>query len=118
RTIVESPVPTAAVPMPRGAALELETNLALERVELHGGGVPFNGIYTGALRNVANFNSFTGLLVLFTDSVIGVDSGSQLTIGTRAGLPGAGFIAEVGSHGFTKELAGTLVLNTANTYNG
>jgi autotransporter-associated beta strand protein len=103
----------------KGAALDLQSNLTLERVELNGDGIPFNGHNTGALRNVSNNNVFTGTLFLSGNSTIGVDSGSTLTIGVGAGLPGAGVITDgAGTFGFTKELTGTLVLNTPNSYHG
>ncbi len=105
-----------------GAALELQSDLALEFVELNGNGGVFNDHFTGALRNVSNNNTFTGTLFLNTNSTIGVDSGSQLTIGTKVGspsLPGVGTITDgVGVRGFTKELTGKLILNSANTYDG
>ncbi len=102
-----------------GAALEMQSNLLGERVELNGNGIKFNGVDTGALRNVSNFNTFTGVLVLNTNSTIGVDSGSQLTIGTGAGLPFAGTITDgTGAFGVTKQLTGRLVLNFANSFDG
>jgi len=107
-----------------GAALELQADLFGETVILNGDGININGHNTGALRNVSNFNTFTGTLVLNTNSTIGVDSGSQLTIGTTAGDPdglanGVGAIVEVdGPRDLDKELTGTLVLNSANSYTG
>ena len=101
-----------------GAALELQSDLAAETIRLNGDGFPFNGHNTGALRNVSNNNTFTGTLILATNSTIGVDSGSQLTIGTKAGLAGTGTIDDTGIRSLTKELTGTLVLNAANTYDG
>ncbi|GEM_PF-1047857 len=108
-----------------GAALELQADLALETVEVFGNGVNINGHNTGAMRNVSNNNTFTGNLVLMENSTVGVDSGSQLTIGTKSGLVGSGIITEdltgppVGApRQLAKELTGTLVLNNANTYTG
>jgi autotransporter-associated beta strand protein len=102
-----------------GAALEMQSNLLGELVQLHGDGIPFNGANTGALRNVSNFNTFTGTLELDSNSTIGVDSGSVLTIGVTPGLPYIGKIVQAGgTFGFTKELTGTLILNTANSYGG
>jgi autotransporter-associated beta strand protein len=102
-----------------GAALEIQADLALETVELNGDGININGHNTGALRNVSNANTFTGTVVLLTDSTIGVDSGSQLTVGTKATLPGTGTITDNGGNRqLTKELTGTLVLASANTYGG
>ncbi|MFO0843797.1 MAG: autotransporter-associated beta strand repeat-containing protein [Gemmataceae bacterium] len=101
------------------ASLELQTNLVNERVELLGPGRTFNGQDTGALRNVSNNNTFTGVLTLRGNSSIGVESGSSLTIGARAGLPGVGVITQaVPGVGFTKEGTGTLILGTANNYTG
>ncbi len=102
-----------------GAALELESDLELEPITINGNGILFNGHFTGALRNVANNNTYTGPLTLGTDTTIGVDSGSSLTIGSKAGLQGIGTIGDDGA-GFqlTKELTGTLILASANTYEG
>src|SRR5262249_61123115 len=66
-----------------GAALVLQTDLALETVELSGGGIVVNGHDTGALRNLSGNNIFTGTLVLNTDSTTGADSNKTLTIGPR-----------------------------------
>ncbi|MEK7214936.1 MAG: autotransporter-associated beta strand repeat-containing protein, partial [Chloroflexota bacterium] len=100
----------------------LQSDLVLEKIFLNGDGININGHNTGALRNVSNSNTFTGQLVLATNSTIGVDSGSQLTIGTKTGLPdlGAGSKIDDGAaiRTLTKELTGTLVLNNANTYDG
>jgi autotransporter-associated beta strand protein len=102
-----------------GAALELQADLALETVELNGDGIQINGHNTGALRSISNNNTFTGTIILVTNSTIGVDSGSQLTIGTKPGLPGVGTITDnANTRKLTKELTGTLVLNSANTYDG
>lgn len=119
-----------------GSVLELQSNLVGETVELNGNGMQFSGHYTGALRNVSNDNTFTGTLILnqgaqgpsnnaplpsdLRDQItIGVDSGSSLTIGSRAGLPGVGTIVDAsGAVLLTKELTGTLILNSANTYQG
>jgi autotransporter-associated beta strand protein len=98
-----------------GAALHLQTNLEEEPIVLNGHGVApgFNGHNSGALRNVSGTNTYTGTLTLNTDATIGVDSGSQLTIGTSPILNGTGTIQ--GSSDLTKELTGTLVLGSNNT---
>ena len=70
QTIVES-----------GAALVLESNLSNEPILLKGDGLTFNGHSTGALRNASNNNSYNGIITLASPTTIGVDSGSQLTIG-------------------------------------
>ncbi len=103
-----------------GTALELQADLALETVHLNGDGILFNNHNTGALRNVSNNNTFTGTIVLDTASTIGVDTGSSLTVGIKNGLPGTGTITDGTTPGLslTKELTGTLSLNSANTYTG
>ncbi|MFO0930604.1 MAG: autotransporter-associated beta strand repeat-containing protein, partial [Gemmataceae bacterium] len=105
-----------------GATLEMQSDLLLERVELNGDGMTFSGKPLGALRNVSSpaaGNTFTGTLVLTTNSTITVESGSQLTIGFRAGLPGVGVLTdEANQFNVTKEGLGTLVLNTLNSYDG
>jgi autotransporter-associated beta strand protein len=107
-----------------GAALHLESDLRKETVQLFGRGVqpPFNGHNTGSLRSVSGNNTFTGTLILGDGSVdIGVDSGSTLTIGGKTGLPATevGTITDgTNAFGFAKESSGTLVLASANTYDG
>jgi autotransporter-associated beta strand protein len=97
-----------------GKALGLQANLFGESVQLTGDGIPFNYHDTGALRNLTNFNTFTGTLMLESGLVtVGVDSGSQLTIG------GTGTITDNGNHfNLAKESPGTLVLASADTYGG
>ena len=95
-----------------GAVLELRSNLDAEPITLNGNGLSFDGHYTGALRNIAGDNTYVGPLTLNTDSTIGVDSGSQLTIGTTPQLPGTGTVN--GVNDLTKELTGTLVLASDN----
>jgi autotransporter-associated beta strand protein len=117
------PSPTANTIVDAGTSLELATDLALEPVVLHGDGVqpPFNGHNTGALRNISNFNTYTGPLTLATNVTIGVDSGSSLTIGTKANLPGTGTIQDDAAGAnwtLTKELVGTLILASDNTSTG
>ena len=102
-----------------GTCLELESDLAQEPVTLNGDGFLFNGHFTGTLRNIANNNTYTGTLTLATNSTIGVDSGTSLTIGTKAGRKGVGTITDNNDDfQLTKELTGTLILTTANTYSG
>ena len=112
--------PTGNTVVTAGAALELRSDLQLEPVTVFGNGIPFNGHYTGALRNVANNNTYTGPLTLGTNTTIGVDSGSSLTIGSKPGvLAGTGSITDNGNNfSFDKELTGTLVLAAADTYGG
>jgi autotransporter-associated beta strand protein len=103
-----------------GAALELRTDLDSEPVTINGNGFLFNGHYTGALRNVSNNNVYSGPLTLGTNTTIGVDSGTSLTIGAKPGvLTGTGSITDAGANfGFDKELPGTLILASADTYGG
>ena len=96
-----------------GAAMWLESSLNLEPVILNGNGIEFDGHNTGALQNISNNNTYTGTLTLNTDSTIGVDSGSTLTIGDSLG---DGTIT--GGHNLVKELAGTLILADPNDYGG
>jgi large repetitive protein len=97
-----------------GASLHLQTDLEGEPIQLNGNGVPagFNGHNSGALRNVSGDNTYTGPLTLNTNATIGVDSGSQLTIGAAPSLSGTGTIS--GASSLTKELTGTLVLASDN----
>ncbi len=97
-----------------GTALQLQTNLNLEPILLNGDGISFNGHNTGTLRNVSNNNTYTGVLTLGSNTTIGVDSGSSLTIaGPGTIVDGAG-----GPYALTKESTGTLFLTSANTYGG
>src|SRR5262249_47321786 len=68
-----------------GTALWLQSDLALEPLFLSGNGISFNGHNTGALRSMSNINTYTGALTIqgSLGTTIGVDSGSQLTIGTK-----------------------------------
>src|SRR5207237_1398375 len=72
-----------------------------------------DGHHTGALESIANTNTYTGPITLFTDATIGVAAGSTLTITGAIGESPA-------ASGFTltKELVGTLILADANTYTG
>ncbi len=108
--------PSANTVVDAGTALELESDLELEPITLNGDGILFNGHDTGALRNVSDNNTYTGTLTLNTDATIGVDSGSSLTIGAKAGLGGTGTV--IGAHNLTKELTGTLILASTNSYGG
>jgi autotransporter-associated beta strand protein len=115
-----SPAATANTIVTAGAALELRSDLELEPVTINGNGIPFNGHFTGALRNVSNNNVYTGVLTFGTNTTIGVDSGTSLTIGERPGvLAGIGSMTDNGSNfSLDKELTGTLILASANTYGG
>src|SRR5581483_9546931 len=109
----------------------LRTDLDSEPVVINGEGITFpdgsggfrgfNNHFTGALRNVSNDNTYSGTLTLGTaHTTIGVDSGTSLTIGSKPGvLTGTGHVVEGGaSFAWDKELTGTLVLASANTYGG
>ncbi len=110
-------LPTGPTIVRSNAALWIESDLELEPVTLNGDGIQAGGHNTGALRNISNFNTYTGPLTLNTNTTIGVDSGSQLTIGVKPTLLGIGAITDNGNkRNLVKELTGTLVLGTANTY--
>ncbi|HXG08193.1 MAG TPA: Ig-like domain repeat protein [Gemmataceae bacterium] len=103
--------PVSGTVVQAGAALETQSNVAGEPLTLNGDGIPFNNHNTGALRNVSNFNTYSGPITLATNTTIGVDSGSQLII--------TGVITDgAATRTLTKELTGTLVLRAANTYDG
>ncbi len=95
-----------------GAALNLQSNLNAEPLQLSGDGASqLNGHNTGALRNVSGNNTYTGTITLKSNVTLGVDSGNQLTI--------AGTITDAGApYNVVKELTGTLVYAGANTYGG
>jgi autotransporter-associated beta strand protein len=96
-----------------GAALKLQTSLALEPVQLNGDGIqpPFNGHNTGALRNASGSNDFTGTLVLNTNVTVGVDTGSQLTVG------GTNFTVTFGVNGAEPTMSGNAAGLTGTTPN-
>lgn len=112
--------PTSYTQVNPGTALQLQSDLEAETVKISGNGADtLNGHNTGALRNVSNNNTFTGTLILQSNSVIGVDSATTLTIGPKAGLVGTGTIDDGASaFNLVKELTGTLILASANTYDG
>jgi autotransporter-associated beta strand protein len=103
--------PSSGTVVAAGAALELQSDVIGEHLTLNGDGIAVNGHNTGALRNVSGDNTYTGNITLATNSTIGVDSGSSLTI--------TGVIDDgAGTFSLTKELTGTLILDAANTYHG
>jgi autotransporter-associated beta strand protein len=118
-TIVDAGTPVGTTPVDP-IDLGLKSDLQDEPVQLNGNGGVFNGHFTGALQNISNNNTYTGTLVLNANSVIGVDSGTTLTIGTKAPiLTGIGTVTDNGTNkSLTKELSGTLILGSANTYGG
>lgn len=96
-----------------GAALALETDLNNENVTLNGDGLFYglNQHHTGALRNLSSgnaTNTLNGNVILASNTTIGTDPGSTLTI--------TGQIS--GAFNLTKESTGTLDLAAANTYSG
>jgi autotransporter-associated beta strand protein len=111
--------PTAGTTVESGAALWLQSDLQLEPLTLNGDGLAVGGHNTGALRSISGANTVTGTITLNTDATIGVDPGSTLTVGSKTGLLGTGTITDNGQNKqLTKELTGTLVLQSANTYGG
>ena len=91
-----------------GAALELESSVSNQQpITLNGDGIPVNGHNSGALVSIANNNTYNGTITLNSNSTIGVDSGSTLTIGG-----GTGTITNSTGNKYTlvKELTGTLGL--------
>ncbi|MBI3409393.1 MAG: Ig-like domain repeat protein [Planctomycetes bacterium] len=98
-----------------GAAINLQSNLTGEPLQLNGDGFLYNGHSSGALRNTSNNNIYTGNITLGSDVTIGVDTGTSLTINNT----GTGKIDDAGAgFGITKELSGTLILGGNNTYDG
>jgi autotransporter-associated beta strand protein len=113
---------TSGTVVSKGAALQMQSDISGEPLTLNGNGIPLNGHNTGALRSTTNINVYSGPITLATDSTIGVDSGSQLTItgtiqdGAAPAIPpGGGPDREAGAvataHQLTKELTGTLILD-------
>jgi autotransporter-associated beta strand protein len=92
-----------------GAALEVKGGISpVGQVTLSDTGI----LNTGALRNVADSNTWAGAVTLATsNAAIGVDAGSQLSV---SGVIGDG----ANAFPLTKVGAGTLVLSSANTYKG
>jgi autotransporter-associated beta strand protein len=89
-----------------GATLALNnaTPIAEVTTTIDGAGVSNNG----ALRNIAGNNTWSGTVALASDSSIGADTGTTLTM--------SGVIS--GGHALSKAGAGTVVLNAAETYTG
>src|SRR5262249_52273816 len=108
-------LPTGNTIVEAGAALNLESDLDLEPITIFGDGVqpPSNGHNSGALRNTNGFNTYTGTLTLGSNATVGVDLGSQLTINATGTITDG-----ASSFNLTKEGAGTLVLGSANSYEG
>jgi autotransporter-associated beta strand protein len=116
-TVQELTVGAGGTIVDLGQVLELQSDLKGEPVEVSGDGILFNDHNTGALRNTSNFNTFTGALILLTNTTIGVDSGSQLTIAAPGAIVDNNKpFSPSNARTLTKELTGTLVLATANSY--
>ena len=95
-----------------GASLELQSSVVGEPLIIQGNGPDqLNGANTGALENASGNNSYTGPITLAGPSTIGVDSGSSLSI--TGGIDDGG-----NSYALTKELSGTLILDSESTYAG
>ncbi len=94
-----------------GAALHFRSNLGPEPITIYGKGQFFDDHYTGALRNIAGDNTYSGPLTLATDATIGVNSGSSLTISGTVTTGG-------NSYELNKELLGTLALTGNNSLGG
>lgn len=102
-----------------GAALKLESDLNLEPITLNGNGIQpnYSGHFTGALRSLTNDNTYTGTVTLNTNSTIGVDAGSTLTFTRDPANPNPLGITDNGvGYSLEKESAGTLVLQTVDSY--
>ena len=89
-----------------GGQLYITGNLPIgaEALTLNG-----SGDINGALRKGgAGLTTYGGTVTLASDSTIGVDTGATITLTNAPGLIGSGVL--------TKNGAGTLAFNTANTY--
>jgi autotransporter-associated beta strand protein len=94
-----------------GAALELQSSLNAEPIQLNGNGYAVDGHFTGALRSFSNNNTYNGVLTLNSNATVGVDSGSTLT------LIAPGYVVDgTAQYTLTKELTGKLILNAANNF--
>src|ERR1043166_7430977 len=72
-----------------------------------------SGHFTGALESVSNNNIYDGAITLQSNTTIGVDAGSSLTINSPGTITDG-----VNTFSLTKEGLGTLTLNSANSYGG
>ncbi|NCW75049.1 MAG: hypothetical protein EBW06_10915, partial [Gammaproteobacteria bacterium] len=113
-----------------GAALHLSNNITVaEAITISGTGISSNG----AIRNVSDSNTLSGLITLAADSEIQIDSGSTLAMNVASGSAITGTynltIESVGTSSIadpiatstgnlTKTGAGTLTLSGTNTFSG
>ncbi|MBM4070658.1 MAG: hypothetical protein FJ271_17140 [Planctomycetes bacterium] len=98
-----------------GTSLNLESSITGERLFLNGDGIQFNGHYTGALRNTANHNTYTGPIIAKSP-----DTGTGITIGVNIGtsLTISNSITDLNQAlTVTKELTGTLLYSQGVTFN-
>jgi len=116
------------VTVAKGAALEMQNNIAVTgtALSINGTGVGGNGV----VRNVSGNNSWAGAVTMTGDSRIQSDAGTLTVSGDESGnynlnIGGAGNVTMSGAIGtgtgtLTKDGAGTLTLSgtTANTFTG
>jgi autotransporter-associated beta strand protein len=105
---------TANTIVQNNTALNILANLDNEQIVIDGNGISFNGVNTGAIRNVANNNVFTGQIILNGHSTIGVDSASSLLING----PTPTITDNASVFNLIKELTGTLILASSSDYDG
>lgn len=128
--------PTAKTIVNLGTSLNLESSISGEPLFLNGDGVKINGHYTGALRNTANNNTYTGPIILQAadpgrdfdpgvggsiDPLLGTSAMpvGTVTVGVNLGtsLTIANSISDLGQAlTLTKELTGTLILAQGVTF--
>ena len=113
-----------------GAALHLSNNITVaEAITIGGTGISTNG----AIRNVADSNTLSGLITLAADAEIQIDTGTTLALNVASGNAitgtfnltmdsvGTSSIADpiaTSTGNLTKTGAGTLTLSGTNTYTG
>ena len=113
-----------------GAALHLSNNITVaEAITIGGTGISTNG----AIRNVADSNTLSGLITLAADAEIQIDTGTTLALNVASGNAitgtfnltmdsvGTSSIADpiaTSTGNLTKTGAGTLTLSGTNTFSG